>query len=147
MVADRVASVGDATTERATAEKAATEKAGPRVHQQASTLGSIKNSSGGQYDQGVRRAQGLEEARHRQEGGTGCDQEEEEGAQVQAGVDSPPKGGPEEPRHDGHVCLRPDRLLQIDFFLLRCFRKLLNTEDKKWFWHNSWALDQSLSWH
>jgi len=38
---------------------------------------------------------------------------------------------------------------QMDFLLSHCFRKLLNTEDKKsfWFWHKSSALDQSLSWH
>ena len=35
----------------------------------------------------------------------------------------------------------------MDFFLSRCFRKLLDAEDKKWFCHKSSALDQSFSRH
>ena len=36
---------------------------------------------------------------------------------------------------------------QMDFFSSCCFRKLLNTEDQKWFWHQSLALDRFFSWH
>ena len=27
---------------------------------------------------------------------------------------------------------------QMDFFSSRCFRKLLNSEDQKWFWQKLW---------
>ena len=35
---------------------------------------------------------------------------------------------------------------QMHFFLSRCFQKLLNTKDKKWFWHKRLTMDRSFSW-